>query len=481
MKKTHSDEKSLVIRDELHGDMVFELLVRSVIDHECFQRLRSIKQVGLAEYVFPSATHTRFQHSLGACYVAGEYFKSLFDSWMSSPFEFDGRIGTTEFRGTETKKLLESVLLDDTSHLFWRRVCTLAALLHDIGHGPWSHTFEYLQLPQDFRSTTSQMTGTLGKYFLELAEKGESLHHEDISVIYIFHILKDLTELKQVAEGMQYFLPVIALANSRLLKGEQGGALEKELEVHLEFLKIKGGLDMHRLLRPLISGPFDVDRIDYIQRDGRNCGVLVGGIEWRRIVSKLLPCLARHRSERQEPSHVVLVSSHRNHNVLDDFTFSLFQMYAQIYLHPKIVGIEEVGRQLLAERKPLRKQVVVDFNLHRTLTDEKFRDLLCEGFGVPEMEQMLRRKRGFTYEIVSSPQGSGMDETLRDEGFQLIDNLERPMMKESAGVFLYTPFWSRKEAKKTYLVEPWVTTSPVARHFYSINYSPKIWIRKETD
>ena len=58
-------KKPLVLRDEIHGDMSFDPLVRCVVDHEGFQRLRYIKQLGLGEYVFPCATHTRFQHSLG--------------------------------------------------------------------------------------------------------------------------------------------------------------------------------------------------------------------------------------------------------------------------------------------------------------------------------------------------------------------------------------------------------------------------------
>ena len=86
---------------------------------------------------------------------------------------------------------------------------------------------------------------------------------------------------------------------------------------------IQGGVDLHRLLRPLISGPFDVDRMDYIQRDGRNCGVAIGGIEWRRIVTKVVPCLADYQNKWNEPRDVVLISNIKNQHVLDDFIFSL--------------------------------------------------------------------------------------------------------------------------------------------------------------
>ena len=97
----------------------------------------------------------------------------------------------------------------------------------------------------------------------------------------------------------------------------------------------------------MISGPFDVDRMDYIQRDGRNCGVSIGGIEWRRIVRKLIPCLAEHPGQNNKPRNVVLISNIKTQHVLDDFIFSLFQMYAQVYMHPKIVAIEETIRGAL--------------------------------------------------------------------------------------------------------------------------------------
>src|SRR5687767_5951112 len=91
-------QKPLVIRDELHGDITFDSLLRQVIDHEHFQRLRYIKQLGLAEYVFPCANHTRFQHSLGASYLAGRYFHQMLKAWAASPLRAEVTLeGTTLF------------------------------------------------------------------------------------------------------------------------------------------------------------------------------------------------------------------------------------------------------------------------------------------------------------------------------------------------------------------------------------------------
>ncbi len=155
--------KPLVVRDEIHGDISFDSLLRQVIDHRYFQRLRYIKQLGLAEYVFPCATHTRFQHSLGASFLAGQYFETMVKAWLSSTFEFEGKVEDTQLFPAKTKKVMQLVSDSAESKQFWWHTVSLAGLLHDVGHGPWSHTFEYLQLNQDFSEVTSQFQGAVAK------------------------------------------------------------------------------------------------------------------------------------------------------------------------------------------------------------------------------------------------------------------------------------------------------------------------------
>jgi HD superfamily phosphohydrolase len=265
--------KPLTVRDEVHGDMVFDPVIRNVIDHECFQRLRHIKQLGLAEYVFPCANHTRFQHSLGASYLAGQYLEKMMRSWLTSPFLFEGKEGKTTFFAQRTLDCVKSVVADPHSHQYWSQIVGLAGLLHDVGHGPWSHTFEHLHLKQDYHEITSQIPGPAGEYLRGVSR----FHHEEISLLYIFAILRDLHERGLIPDAELYFLPVAGLVNRTLIEGALKEKTEQALTQTLGAAKIHGGLDFHRLLRPLISGPFDVDRMDYIQRDGRNSGVLIGG------------------------------------------------------------------------------------------------------------------------------------------------------------------------------------------------------------
>ena len=467
--------KPLIIRDEIHGDISFEPLVRAVIDHASFQRLRYIKQLGLAEYVFPCATHTRFQHSMGAAYLARQYFESVLETWLEWEFTAPAKVGGTEFLVKETRACVEAVAGHAPSRAFWSHVATLSGLLHDVGHGPWSHTFEYLDLPQDFSSRTVLLVGAVRRYFDEKAKDG--IKHEDVSVLYLHKILSELQSSKIEETALEYFLPVAVLVNKRMLKGELRMALEAECETLLKTLGVKGGNQMLRLLAPLISGPFDVDRADYIQRDGHNCGVLMGGIEWRRIVRKVMPCLARHENDRGEPTDVVLVTNLKNQNVLDDFIFSLYQMYAQVYLHPKIVAFEDQVRRELDENLPKEGKPTIDFALHESLSDEAFRLWMGKALGANEIRKTLFRQPGYGFQVMGLPVGVGEQAGLPGQGFRCVETQDRPMLKDAAAVFLFSPAGASRDGAPVIL--PWKAASAIANHFHSINHTSEVWIRPD--
>jgi hypothetical protein len=74
-----------------------------------------------------------------------------------------------------------------------------------------------------------------------------------------------------------------------------------------------------------------------------------------------------------------------------------------------------------------------------------------------------------------------MEKNLKASGYSMVDLLDRPMMKDSVGLFLFGAYQhqSGKSAKTEHLIQPWVKVSPIAHHFYTINYSPKIWLKSE--
>ncbi|CAG8548474.1 13216_t:CDS:2 [Cetraspora pellucida] len=110
-------QKNKLINDPIHGYMSFEKWAIEVIDTPHFQRLRDIKQLGTTYYVFPSASHNRFEHSLGTAHLAY----------------------------TLTKRLQEQSGVEKSDHDL--ECVTLAALCHDLGHGPYSHVFDSIVIP----------------------------------------------------------------------------------------------------------------------------------------------------------------------------------------------------------------------------------------------------------------------------------------------------------------------------------------------
>ena len=117
----------MAIRDPVHKWIKFTEAERAVIDHPYVQRLRWISQLTSVSDVYPGGTNTRFAHSLGAMYLAGKYMKSLLKN----------------FTGKDNK---------DQNSAKCIQIARLAALLHDIGHGPFSHAYDravYTQIYPD--------------------------------------------------------------------------------------------------------------------------------------------------------------------------------------------------------------------------------------------------------------------------------------------------------------------------------------------
>ena len=138
------------LRDGIHGFIVFDPLEKKLIDSAPMQRLRCIHQLAMCYQIYPGAEHKRFEHSLGVMDVATRIFDQLLKDRI--PDRIYSRIADE---------------LQDDRRRYWLRVVRLAALLHDVGHLPFSHAAEHELLPSDWNH--ERITADIIRYS-EIAE-----------------------------------------------------------------------------------------------------------------------------------------------------------------------------------------------------------------------------------------------------------------------------------------------------------------------
>lgn len=235
-----------IICDPVHGIMEFDNEIKKIIkplmDTYYFQRLRNIRQLSFVDYVYPGAVHTRFSHSLGTAYLANHVAEILLP---------------------EENKKIESYNKKDEI-----KKVVVAALLHDIGHGPFSHAFEKIY--------GKNKDGT-----------DKEISHEKWGLKFLDELPQQIKENKEELE--------------RLLKEAQ--------EI---LLKRKG------ILSQIISSQLDVDRFDYLLRDSHFCGVTYGHFD----VNWLISCMKKNDGKIviipkgvRSVEHYVMARRLMHHNV----------------------------------------------------------------------------------------------------------------------------------------------------------------------
>lgn len=210
----------ILMTDRVEG----EETERDVIDTPWVQRLRRIFQLQSARWVYPSAEHTRFQHSLGTMHVAGAFSEKLYSS-------------------------LSQVDKEIPSFPYVEELLRLAGLLHDVGHGPFCHFFDEQYLSR---------FGT---------------NHEEIGQ----HIIRGKVSpiLKRIRRS-----PHGLFEKKEILDSEQVAFLIKRPQKRAERRHPR----WLNLLQQLFRGIFTFDNIDYVLRDAYMAGVSVGPVDWRRLL-----------------------------------------------------------------------------------------------------------------------------------------------------------------------------------------------------
>jgi uncharacterized protein len=270
------------IRDPVHGAIEVTPQEAAVLDAPAFQRLRNIKQLGFGEFSYPGATHNRYLHSLGVFHLSGEVFDGVFRGF--------------KFKRPETRWR-------------WRQAVRLAALLHDIGHGPLSHTTEEV-MPQRSLLRLPPEAGVF--------KEDRKATHEDYTIKFILD--SDLTQILREQFVDLSPIHVAALIDVTIPLGDS--------------FFIEEGIDARPILSQMVSSELDVDRMDYMLRDSYFCGTDYGKIELKWLVGNL----GYHQIENR--LHLSL--SRRAIYTFDDFLISRHHMYLMVYFHHKAIIYDEM-------------------------------------------------------------------------------------------------------------------------------------------
>ena len=245
-----------IIRDPLWNNIRLDPLAFELIDTPAFQRLRYVRQLGLAFLVYPGATHSRFEHALGTYHLARRTL-TLFEEQ-----EEYSRIGDEECQ-----------------------LIRVAALLHDIGHYPFSHALEEIG----------------------------AMHHE-------------------------------AVARPLICDGEVAQVLRRELGADAPeriVALIRG--ESESPLQGLISGSIDLDKLDYLRRDAFMCGVSYGEIDVDRLINALTLVADPVAGEPR----VGMVE--KGLSALESLLFARYQMYRNVYWHHAVRSATAMYKRLVAD------------------------------------------------------------------------------------------------------------------------------------
>jgi HD superfamily phosphohydrolase len=331
MKNFQSESLS---HDPIHGYIPFtspvglpegEVAERQIIDHPWLQRLRQIHQLQTAWWVFPTAEHTRFQHVLGSMHLASRAVAALYES-------------------------LQEVCPDVPSRGYVESLMRMAALLHDVGHGPFGHFFD--------------------EHFL--ADYG--LNHERLGSHIICHELSDL--IRHVRRN-----PTTRLADNETLCPEQIAFL-------ITRPKGKSGDDgptWLRFLRSLFGGLYTVDNMDFVLRDAYMSGYSTRAFDLARLL---------HYSQFTPKG---LTIHERGLSALVRFISVRAELFRAIYFHRTVRAIDLSLQELFLDSKkhlfPGNPLEHLDEYLHLTEWS-----LLMEVARWPKSQQPELRELGLRWE-----------------------------------------------------------------------------------
>jgi HD superfamily phosphohydrolase len=310
-------EKNFVrfVIDPLHGQIGLTELEDEVVRTKAFMRLKKIQQLGFVSNIYPAATHKRYEHCIGTLHVTWTMLKRLIKNYASPPCSWCNE----EVLNFFSDEILKSL--------------RLAALLHDVGHGPFSHSFE--QAARDL---------------------GQKVDHEKIT--------NYLLTYRFPQERINNLFPDRETLNA-LRKSRRMGQFRKELRViprttreaivgiynkdyEMKMFKPPGFNRIRLFLNAVLKGDIGSDRIDYLLRD-----TYFSGLGHRFNFSDLLENLRGMYDEKL--GRLLLAIDSNGRNILEFLMMTRYYHYRLIAHHPRNVLEETIFRERIKHLKESKK------------------------------------------------------------------------------------------------------------------------------
>jgi HD superfamily phosphohydrolase len=342
-----------IVHDSVHGGIRLEGVLLSLLEAPELQRLHSVHQLGLAYLVYPGANHTRFEHSLGTFSVS--------------------------------RRMCESLQLDGDE----ARVIECAALLHDVGHLPYSHTLEFV-LHDQFGIDHAEISRRL--------IRGQETILSDSDKM----ILGRVKTIPEILESAGVDPKEVA----SLLEGGPGDLLTQRT---LTRDKGQAYFNSRRYRSQIISGPVDADQLDYLKRDSHYTGVAYGVIDLHRLFETI------------EVFNGDLVVDRSGLSAIEGMLVARALMFSSVYMH-KTVRISEL---MLA--KAVEQLDPDEINALHRLTDSSLLAHLDSKKGYFEETATLIKYRRLFKKAFAVPASD-----VPDDGWDRIDRLGEVSKRRSA-------------------------------------------------
>lgn len=337
---SYEDNLTEKIYDNIYGFIYLTKEEKELLSTPYFQRLNHIRQLGLAYFVFPGAVHTRFSHSLGVLHIAEKMIQRL-------------------------KKVGYQPLINGKIKDKYHKIVRLAALLHDIGHYPLSHTLEasYKECSYciDPNKTNMALHKEVKKQISLISDKfhiakefRNNINSDNINkILYYVDKMKEIEDEKYHHENLAE--KVIKSENfSKILK-DKFKINDDDIDIICRIINGKNNKKEYFILAKIIKSNFDADQLDYMIRDTKNTGINVN-VDLDYIINNMYVCKRKFSGIKRE----VICYATKAVSAIEQFLLAKYYWYSNILFYEKAYIVNYIARRIYSYL--LTNQKIKKFN-----------------------------------------------------------------------------------------------------------------------